>query len=115
VDPEHLGEIDMPKFILAYHGKPDIQSKEDGAAHMVAWKAWSASLGDAIIDPGMPVGVSKTITAAGVEDGGGSNPLSGITIIEAESMDAAIAMAKDCPHISGSGTIEVAEAMQMDM
>ncbi len=105
----------MPKFVLAYHGKPDIQSKEDGAAHMAAWKAWSAGLGDAVVDPGMPISASKTITAAGVEDGGGSNPLSGITIIQAETMEEAIAMAKGCPHISGSGTIEVAEAMQMDM
>lgn len=105
----------MPKFVLAYHGNPDIKSKEEGAAHMAAWQAWSAGLGDAVIDPGMPVGVSKTITATGVEDGGGSNPLSGITIIQAANMDEAIAMAKDCPHISGSGTIEVAEAMDMEM
>ncbi len=105
----------MPKFVLAYHGNPDIQSKEEGAAHMAAWKAWSAGLGDAVVDPGMPVSASKTITEAGVEDGGGSNPLSGITIIQAETMDEAIAMAKDCPHVSGSGTIEIAEAMQMDM
>ena len=105
----------MPKFVLAYHGKPDIKNKEEGAAHMVAWKAWSAGLGDAVIDPGMPVGPSKTISINGVEDDGGSNPLSGITIIQAETMDDAIAMAKGCPHISGSGTIEIAEAMQMDM
>ncbi len=105
----------MPKFILAYHGKPDIQSKEDGAAHMVAWKAWSQGLGDAVVDPGMPVGMSKTITSTGVEENGGSNPLSGITIIQAETMDDAIAMAAGCPHLSGTGTIEIAQAIEMDM
>ena len=105
----------MPKFVLAYHGKPDIQSKEDGAAHMVAWKAWSAALGDAVIDPGMPVGMSKTITATGVEDGGGTNPIAGITILQADTMDDAIPMARDCPHLSGSGTIEIAEALKLDM
>lgn len=105
----------MPKFVLAYHGKPDIQSKEDGAAHMAAWKVWSAGLGDAVVDPGMPVGMSKTISVGGVKDDGGSNPLSGITIIQAATMDEAITMAQGCPHISGSGTIEVAEAMEMDM
>ena len=105
----------MPNFILAYHGKPDVETKEDGAALMTAWKAWITDLGDAVVDPGMPVGMSKTITVDGVKDNGGSNPLSGITIIQAASIDEAIGMAKDCPHISGSGTIEVAEAMQMDM
>lgn len=105
----------MPRFVLAYHGKPNIQSKEDGAAHMAAWNAWSEGLGEAVVDPGMPVGQSKTISVNGVEDGGGSNPISGITILEAATLDDAISMAKDCPHISGDGTIEVAEAMNLDM
>ncbi len=105
----------MPKFLLTYHGKPDIQSPEDGAKHMTAWKAWSAGLGAAVVDPGLPVGPSKTITATDVVDDGGSNPVSGITIIQAETMDEAIVMAKGCPHLSGSGTIEIAEAMDMEM
>lgn len=103
----------MPKFVLAYHGKPDIETEEEGAAHMETWKAWCAGLGDAVIDPGMPVSTSKTVTVEGVKDGGGSNPLSGITIIEAVNIDEAITMTKGCPHINGNGTIEVAEAMQM--
>ncbi|MEP4194948.1 MAG: hypothetical protein ABJL99_04845 [Aliishimia sp.] len=105
----------MPKFILAYHGKPDVQSKEDGAEHMVKWKNWSQSLGDAVVDPGMPVSASMTITKDGVIEGGGSNPLVGITILEAETIEVAISMAQGCPHIGGTGTIEVAQAMDMDL
>lgn len=105
----------MPKFLLTYHGKPDIQSQEDGAKHMAAWKAWSAGLGSAVVDPGLPVGSSKTITATGVEDDGGANPVSGITIIEAETMDAAIVLAQGCPHLSGTGTIEIAQALDLEM
>lgn len=105
----------MPKFVLAYHGMPNIQSKEDGAAHMVAWKKWSDGMGDAVVDPGMPLGASKTITSTGVEEGGGSNPLVGITIIQAETIEAAIELVKDCPHIGETSTIEIAEAKQMDM
>jgi len=105
----------MPKFILAYHGKPDIQSKEQGAAHMQNWKKWSQGLGDAVVDPGMPAGASMTISKDGVADGGGANPLTGITIIQAETMEAAIYLTKGCPHLSGTGTIEVAQAMEMDM
>lgn len=105
----------MPKFLLIYHGKPDIQSPEDGAKHMQAWKAWSAGMGDAVVDPGLPVGASKTITADGVEDHGGANPASGMTVLQANSMDEAIALAKDCPHLSGTGTIEIAEALDLEM
>lgn len=105
----------MPKFLLIYHGKPDIQSPEDGANHMVAWKAWNAGMGDAVVDPGLPVGLSKTITANGVEDHGGANPASGMTVLQANSMEEAIALAKGCPHLSGTGTIEIAEALDLEM
>jgi len=105
----------MPKFVLAYHGAPQFKNKEDGANHMVAWRNWMQGLGDAVIDPGVPVGTSKTVSSTGVEDGGGSNPLAGITIVQADTMDAAVNMALACPHIDAGGTIEVAEAMNMEM
>jgi len=105
----------MPKFLLAYHGAPQFKTKQDGANHMVAWRAWSQGLGDAVVDPGMPVGASRTVSSSGVEDGGGSNPLSGVTIIQADTMEAAVAMASACPHIDAGGTIEVAEGMDMEM
>jgi len=105
----------MPKYIFAYHGGKKFESKEEGMAHMTKWKAWMAGMGDAVIDPGMPFGLSKTVSGEGVGDGGGVNPLSGITIIQADTMDAALVMAKASPHVNIGGTIEVAEAMQMSM
>jgi len=105
----------MPKFIFAYHGGHQFESREEGMAHMTKWQAWSASLGDAVIDPGMPVGPSKTVSADGVTDDGGANPLSGITILQAETMEEVLEMAKSCPHVDIGGTIEVAQAMDMEM
>ena len=61
----------MKKFIFAYHGGHQFKSQKEGAAHMVKWQAWSAGLGDAVVDPGMPVGPSKTVSADGVADDGG--------------------------------------------
>lgn len=105
----------MPKFMLAYHGAPQFKSPEDGANHMKNWQAWMAGLGDAVVDPGMPVGASKTVSADGVTDDGGSNPLSGITIVQADTIEDALEMAKACPHVSAGGTIEVAQALEMKM
>lgn len=105
----------MPKFALVYHGNPQFKTKEDGANHMVAWKQWVAGLGDALVDPGMAVGPSKTISSAGVEDNGGSNPASGITVIQADTMEAAIGLARACPHIDAGGTIEIAQDLQLAM
>lgn len=106
----------MPKYFLAYHGTPKFESKEAGMDHMTAWKAWSSGLGAALVEPGWPAGPSTTLERDGsVSEGGGSNPIAGISVLEAPSLEAALEMVKPCPHLSTGGTIEVAEALDMDM
>lgn len=102
----------MPNFVFAYHGGKKPESPEEGAELMARWKAWLAGLGDAVVNPGTPLGMSKTVSSSGVSDDGGSNPLAGFSIVNADSMDAALEMAKACPFVE-MGTIEVAEAMEM--
>ena len=104
----------MAKFIFVYHGGKKPESAEEGAKFMAAWKAWFEGLGEAIVEPGNPVGMSKTVTSDGVEDNGGSNPISGYTVIQAESIEAACALCANSPHLNG-GTIEVAELMNIEM
>ncbi len=67
---------------------------------------------DAVVNPGTPLGMSKNVSSSCVSDDGGSNPLLGFSIVKADSMDAALEMAKGCPHLE-IGTIEVAEAKEM--
>jgi hypothetical protein len=106
----------MTQFVLAYHGTPQFKSKEDGENHMTAWMAWMKGLGEAVVNPGLPLGASMTIEPDGsVTPGGGANPLAGFTIIEADTMEAALAPAKPCPHLSAGGSMEVAPAMEMSM
>lgn len=102
----------MPKFILAYHGGKAPESKEEGEKVMAAWGAWFEGLGKAVVDPGNPAGMSKTVSSGGVADNGGANPLSGYSLVNADSIDAAVEMAKGCP-ILDVGTVEVAEAIEM--
>ena len=103
----------MPKFIFAYHGGSAPETPEEGEKVMAAWMSWMGGLGDAIVDGGNPAGMSKTVSAAGVADDGGANPISGYTLVTAENIDAACDMAKGCPIIEGGGSVEVAEAMEM--
>lgn len=102
----------MPKFVFAYHGGKMPESPEEGAKVMAAWGAWFETLGDAIVDGGGPVGMSKTVTADGVSDGGGANPLSGYSVVNADNLDAAAEMAKGCP-ILDAGSVEVSEVLDM--
>lgn len=104
----------MKNYVLAYYGEPKFEGPEAGANHMAKWKAWMGGLGAVMINPGAPFGRTKTVGADGVSEGGGANRLVGYSIVKADSMDAAIKMAKECPHLE-HGTIEVAEVMDMKM
>ena len=102
----------MSNYVFAYHGGKEFESPEEGAKRMAKWNAWLSGLGDAAVNPGTPLGMHKTVSSGGVSDGGGSNPLVGFSIVKADSMDAALEMAKGCPFLE-IDTIEVAEAMEM--
>ncbi|NNG05668.1 MAG: hypothetical protein HKM95_16420 [Inquilinus sp.] len=102
----------MPNYVLAYHGGKKPESKEAGAAQMERWKAWIGGLGDAVVNPGTPLGMSKTVSADGVSDGGGPNALTGFSMVAADTLEAALEMAKACPFLE-VGTIEVAQVMEM--
>ena len=103
----------MSNYVFAYHGGKKPDSPEEGAKQMANFKEWIGDLGDAVVNPGTPLGMSKTVSSDGVSDDGGSNPLSGFSIVTADSIDAALEMAKGCPFLDIEGTIEVAEVMEM--
>lgn len=104
----------MPHFIFAYHGGKRPETPEAGAELMARWRAWMEDIGASIVNPGNPVGMSKTVSSQGVADDGGSNPLSGFTIVDAENIEAACGLAKGSPHLD-HGTIEIAELMNIEM
>ena len=104
----------MPEYIFAYHGGKRPDTPEEGAEFMGRWKGWASGLGAAIVNPGNPVGKSNTVSASGVTDDVGANPLAGFQVVQADSMDAAVEMAKGCPHLD-HGTIEVAEVIPMNL
>ena len=61
------------------------------------------------MDGGNPVSHVKTIGNDGAVRDGTVNPPTGYSIIKAESLDAAVALAKGCPVLGGGASIEVAE------
>ncbi len=103
----------MPNYIIAYHGGEKPASPEEGAAGMARWKTWVADLGDAVVNPGTPLSKTQTVSASGVSDGGGANPIIGFTVVSTETMEQALEMAKQCPHLDMGGTLEVAEMIEM--
>jgi len=102
----------MAEFIIAYHGGKKPDSPEAGAKHMERWKAWLGGLGDAVVNPGTPLGMSKMVSSDGVSDADGPERLTGFSIVKAENMEVALEMARECPFLE-MGTLEVAEVMTM--
>ena len=95
-------------YLLVYHGGAMPESPEEGAQVMQAWTEWFGSIGDALVDGGNPVSATKTIGADGSVTDDASGP-SGYSIIKADSLDAAVALAKGCPVLQGGASIQVAE------
>ena len=109
--PESPRQQNVSFFVFAYHGGKIPESPEEGARHIAKFEAWVGGLGNAVVNPGHPLGKSKTVSSSGVSDAGGSNPLVGFSIVKADSMDAALEMAKGYPHLE-IGTVEVVEMME---
>lgn len=103
----------MPDFVIAYQGGQPPATKEEGAAHMAKWQQWIADLGEDAVNPGTPLGASRIVSADGVSEDGGDNPMSGFSVVRADDMNAAIEIAKACPFLETGGTLEVAQVMKM--
>ena len=102
----------MAKYLLVYVGGDAPTSEDDGKTVMDAWVAWFTALGPAIVDPGNPCGSSGAIAS----DGSVTTATSGVggySLLIADSLDAALEMAKGCPHLSANGSVEVYETIDI--
>lgn len=104
----------MAKFLFVYHGGKSPANPAEVKQVMDAWGAWFGSLGTAVIDGGNPVSKTGTVKPDGsLVDGGGPNPATGYSLIEASGIEDAHKKAKGCPILAVGGSIEIAQAMDM--
>jgi len=103
----------MPRYIITYLGGDKPSSPEEGNQHMSKYREWLSSLGDSAISPANPIMNTNTINSDGTVTSGSITSMSGFTIIEADSMDPAIKIAKRCPFLDIGGSLEISELIQM--
>jgi hypothetical protein len=101
----------MADYLLLYSGGKMPETEAEQADVMKAWNVWMENLGPALKDGGNPfTAQAKTIDSSGaVTDGPVGSPASGYSIIQANSLDEAVTMSKDCPVLQGGAKISVYE------
>lgn len=115
----------MKRFLAVYIGTADAlekyrrslpdpeQRKAREKAGMRAWIAWGQTHAGAIKDVGAPLGKTKRVSAEGISDV--RNNLTGYTIVQAESHEAAARMFENHPHfaIFPGDSVEIMECLPM--
>lgn len=103
----------MAQYVIVYLGGNQPATPEEGKQHFAKYMEWLSSLGDSAVSPANPLKNTSTVNPDGTITSGGTTTMSGYTIIEADSMDAALSIAKACPFLEIGGSLEVSELMQM--
>jgi len=104
----------MTDYVLLYQGGHMPEGEEAQKAVMDAWTSWFTSIGAAVKDGGNPFsGSAKSIAPDGAVTDGGGGSASGYTILKADSIDDAVALAKGCPVLQGGASITVYETLDM--
>jgi hypothetical protein len=103
----------MPQYMITYLGGNQPSTPEEGKQHFEKYKAWLASLGDSAISPVNPLKNTNTVNSDGTVTTGSTTTMSGYTVVEADSIEDALEMAKACPFLDIGGSLEVSELIQM--
>lgn len=105
----------MANYVLLYSGGGMPETEAEQAAVLQAWGAWYGGLGSALVDGGNPFTPNaKSIASDGtVSEGPVGTMASGYTIVQANSLDEAVEMAKGCPVVQSGGQITVYETFQV--
>ncbi len=92
----------MTTFIFSYRmhtgytpGRPDA---------LAAWGSFFEGIGDDLLDTGNPVFTSSTLGNCGTD-----TTLGGYSLVQAENLEDAVALAQACPAMAEGGGVEVGE------
>jgi hypothetical protein len=103
----------MKQYVFVYLGGNQPSTPEEANKHFTKYMEWLKSLGDSVVIPTIPLKDTNTVSPDGTIREGGSSAMSGFSIIKADSIEAALSIAQDCPFLEIEGSLEVSEMMEM--
>ena len=101
----------MSNYVILYSGGKMPESEMEQKQVLKAWEDWYGKIGKALVDAGNPFSPkAKSIASDGkVRDNMDGCMPSGYSIIQAESMEAAVSMARNCPILRDGANVSVYE------
>jgi hypothetical protein len=101
----------MTSYLVTYHGGGMPESEEGRQQAMAAFGAWVGKVGDALTDPGAPLGAAMTVAADGVHPGAADGPVAGYSVLRADDMESAVSLVRDHPFVGRGGSLTVIESV----
>ncbi len=91
----------MPTYLITNRAPKNHQEPADALA---VWNAWFKRLGANLVDRGNPVFARRKLGNCGTD-----TELGGYTLVTADNLEAAVALAEECPELAVGGGVEVGE------
>ncbi|WP_405491712.1 hypothetical protein [Nocardia sp. NBC_00511] len=101
----------MKRYIVLYLAPLSVAERfaqatpAEAAKGMQLWAEWGGRIGGALVDPGKPLGNARRVTPAGISET--DSGIIGMSILRAESMDAALALVDDHHHLHWAEDCEI--------
>ena len=101
----------MTSYLVTYHGGGMPDTEEGRQQAMAAFGAWVGKVGDALSDPGAPLGAAMTVSADVVQPGSAGGPIAGYSVLRADDMESAVSLVRDHPFVGRGGSLTVIESV----
>ena len=105
----------MGRYVVIYHAPASAAgtgwdqmkdaTPEDMQKGMEAWMAWAQRCGEGLVDMGAPLGGSLKLTSSGSSPS--DRRVAGYSILEADSMEGALALLREHPHLEWASGCEI--------
>jgi hypothetical protein len=107
----------MGRYIVLYYAPLGVAERfaqatpEQAMEGMQLWIDWAQRIGSGLVDPGKPLGNAVNVKASGTSQT--QTNIIGMSILQADSMDGALAMVNDHHHLHWAEDCEIVVLEEM--
>jgi hypothetical protein len=106
-------EEEVANFLLVYYGGKMETDPKKAEKVKADWMKWFTDMGKAVVDAGGPTMPGKYVNNKVIKAGAVGEAVTGYSVLKADNLDAAVALAKSSPQITSGGQIAVYSIMPM--